>query len=109
MISNDGGNATQDFQAGDPPYGRVGVGKVVADILQACRSEQGIGYCMAENICIGVSRECQPLRMVEVHSSQYEGSPRLSLLEPVNIITDTTACDPRHAADYRCSKGIPPL
>ena len=92
-ISENGGNTPQDFKARDSPEGGIGVWKIMPYVLESRRAEQGIGNRVAENICIGMSREDETLGMPEGDSPENEGSLPIARLETVDIIPDTAACD----------------
>ncbi len=66
--------------------GRIGIGKVLADVTQRHRAEQGVAQCVQQHITVGMSDETEPVG--NPHATEGD---EIAIAEAVYVIamTDT--------------------
>jgi hypothetical protein len=65
------------------PVALIGVGKVVADVLETGGAQQGVGDCVGEHVGVGVTEE--PVLGRDLHAAEDELAARVRICEGVGV------------------------
>ena len=84
------GYSAQNLEAGDAAKGGIGVRKIVADILEACSTQDRVSDGVTQHIRIGVAGKPKPLGMFELDPAKNQ---RPVWLKAMHVVPDATAHD----------------